>query len=122
LQDVLRFASQLFAHNLSKVDPILMSRIQRNLTTPIRYLTAMFEQRACQDPDTFDAAKVARHFVFEMTAHDDVIDREEATGLGLPIVDLRTYPYFENVQEAYGKWLDQDKDRPPMLEFMEMVD
>lgn len=96
-----RFAADLFERVLDKADPLWMVQVERGLKLPIHYLLEMLESRACRAPAGFSAAEVAKQFIFDFTSHDQAIRSQHAAALGLPIVDIDTHPYINQLREVY---------------------
>lgn len=113
---LLSFAADLFDRVVDKSDPLWMGRVERELKLPVRYLVELLEARACQVPAGFSAEEVAKKFVYGFECHDEAIRRHHAAALGLPIKDLNTYPYIDQLREVYDKWFDQTDAAEPLIE------
>jgi hypothetical protein len=117
---LLSFAADLFERVVDKSDPLWMARVERELKQPVRYLAEALEARACEVPAGFSAEKVANKFVYGFECHDQAIRRHHAAALGLPIKDLNTYPYIDQLHEVYDKWFDQTDATKPLIEVRQL--
>jgi hypothetical protein len=58
--------------------------------------------------------------VHEFQTHIDAIHRDHLRALGLPVVDLESYEYRNELWEAYGNWLDRKNVAEPLIEVRQL--
>lgn len=107
-QDVLReflaFTAQFLQPLVKKLDPHLLHRAANELKIASEYAVKLLRTRRAMAPMGFDPAVVAQNLVEGYPAHDFVISRDEAGGLGLPVGPLESYDRRELLLKHYWRF------------------
>lgn len=119
-QQTIRLTTEMYELVVDRADLVLAAKVQRAVKQPIRYLMEIFAERVCPTPDWFNAAEVAKHFVYGFDTHIDAIHRDHLRALGLPVADLETYAYCTELWEVYDNWLDRKNVAESVIEVRQL--
>lgn len=110
LKETLGFMGSFYQPIIEKFDPHLISQASKQLKIAERYATTMLQSRRIAKDEHLDGESTKRllqRLVKDYPAHEFIISRDEAQGLGLPIAEAESHPRWTNLKRLYDAPRDE---------------